>query len=105
MRYQTLEEVTTPNGVLEFGPVVARPIRTVQARQEFFLIEQSGRPIFWADRSATVPPIKKFSPAIIFAAAFEGGQSVGPAFDQLRLSLLTPKNGTHTLTRIPWCVS
>ena len=85
------------------GPAVARPIRSVQARREFFLVEQLAHPIFWASRSATVPPIKKFSPAIIFDAAFEGGQSVGPAFDQLRLSLLTPKNGTHTLTRKP-CV-
>ena len=54
-------------------------------------------PIFWADRSATIPPIKKFSPTIIFDAAFEGGHSGGPAFDQRRLSLLTPKNGTHPL--------
>ena len=46
---------------------------------------------FWSDGSATNPPIKEFSPTIVFDAAFEGGQSVGPASDQQSLSLLIQK--------------
>ena len=59
------------------------------------------RPIFCADGSATNPPIKKFSPTVAFDAAFEGGQSVGPAFDQRHLSFLIPKYGTHPIRTLP----
>ena len=45
----------------------------------------------WSDGGATDSPIKKFSHTIVFDAAFEGDQSVGPTFDQLRLSLHIPK--------------
>ena len=57
----------------------------------------SGAPHFWTDGSTTNPPIKKFSPTIIFDAAFEGGQNVGPALDQRRLSPRL-KNGTRPLS-------
>ena len=40
-------------GVLELGPVVARPIRPVQACQEFFLVEQLGRPVPFGQAAAT----------------------------------------------------
>ena len=46
---------------------------------------------FWSDGSATNLPIKEFSPTIVFDAAFEGGQSVGPASDRQSLSLLIQK--------------
>ena len=37
------------------------------------------------------PPIGEVGPTVVFNAAFEGDQSVGPAFDQRRLSLLVPE--------------
>ena len=40
-------------GILELGPTIARPIRPVQARQEFFLFEQLGRPVPFGRAAAT----------------------------------------------------
>ena len=37
------------------------------------------------------PPIGEVGPTVVFNAAFDGDQSVGPAFDQRRLSLLVPE--------------
>ena len=37
------------------------------------------------------PPIGEVGPTAVFNAAFEGDQSVGPAFDRRRLSLLVPE--------------
>ena len=51
--------------------------------------------IFWSDRRATNPPIKKFSPAIVFHAGFEVDQRVAPAFDQRHFGLLVTRNGMH----------
>ncbi len=40
------------------------------------------------------PPIGEVGPTVVFNAAFEGDQSVGPAFDQRRFSLLVPEKWT-----------
>ena len=37
------------------------------------------------------PAIGEVGPTVVFNAAFEGDQSVGPAFDRRRLSLLVPE--------------
>ena len=37
------------------------------------------------------PLIEEVAPMIVFETEFEGDQSVGPAFDQRRLSLLIPE--------------
>ena len=37
------------------------------------------------------PPIGEVGPTAVFNAAFEGDQSVGPAFNRRRLSLLVPE--------------
>ena len=50
---------------------------------------------FWSTGSAASPAIKEFSPTIVFDAACENGQSVGPAFVRCHLFLVIPKNGPH----------
>ena len=37
------------------------------------------------------PPFGEVGPTVVFNAAFEGDQSVGPAFDQRRRSLHVPE--------------
>ena len=93
MRFQTLEEVTTPNGVLEFGPVVARPIRTVQARQEFFLIEQSGRPIFGQTTARQSLQSRNSAQQLILTQHLKAVKALAPLWTSCAFPSLPPKMG------------
>ena len=55
-----------------------------------------GASLFRGGRPCDRPPIRTFDPAIVFDAAFEGDQSVGPAFDRRRLLSSSQKMG-HAL--------
>ena len=48
-------------------------------------------PILLVNGGAMRPPIGEAGPTVVFSSAFEGDQSVGPAFDRRRLSLLVPE--------------
>ena len=96
MRYQTLEEVITPNGVLEFGPVVARPVRPVQARQEFFLVDQSGRsvPFGRAAETRTAASLRKPSQRRLARQHLKAVRAPAPLSTGCAFCSLPPKMGS-----------
>ena len=55
---------------------------------------------FWTDGRAANPPIRTFSPTIVFDAAFEGDLSGSPAFDRRRLPLLIARRDAPVFGRI-----
>ena len=64
----------------------AAPIPRVAGREKAGHIKsmpvRGASQSFWSNGGAMRPPIGEVGPTVVFDAAFEGGQSVCPAFDQ-----------------------
>jgi len=86
-----------------FGQAATR--RTLQSRKSAQrLFSMGASHVFWSGSCAMRSYIEKVGPMIVFEAAFNGEHGVGSAFDQRRLSPLSPKNGTHPNGMHPWSI-
>ena len=103
---ETVELRSIPTEIFELKALLRREstflwLRT-QSNKPFIYIfddeneaQKQGAFHIWADGIATYSAIKEFGPTIVFHAAFDGEQSVDPAFDQLHFGPLIIENGMH----------
>ena len=92
-------EADALRGVLELGPAVARPIRPVQARREFFLVGQSGRPVPFGRAAAARMAGNSRKPSQRKFARRHPEAGRAAASFRLAAPFQSIQNGTHPISR------